>query len=135
MNEQLKQYETQPDLMWDKLALFGGDGYDVIELAHRRRWEALASWGANGWDIGSWPLVIVFWRNQPGSGTFEVVEWVEGDVTCYRCPTSELREQITDSIAFFHWKFQGEEWVAPYADETQAPAALRGRYSEKRVSA
>jgi hypothetical protein len=135
MNKELEQYQVQPEPMWDRLCLFGGDGYDVIEQASRRRWEAIPAWGERGWDLGSWPLVIIFHKDNPGMGRYFVVEYVEGDLTCWDCPTPEIREQITDSIAFYHWEFQEEEWVAPYENETQAPAALRGPYSEKRISA
>lgn len=129
----LEQYKVTPhDAGWHATWQIG-DGYDVMAWAKKHRWEAISSWGRDGWDLGSWPLVIIFWRTTLDSSHYEVLEYVEGDVTCWCCPTPELREQVTDSLAFFHWKQQGCEWVAAYEDETKAPPELRGKFSWKRL--
>jgi hypothetical protein len=44
----------------------GGDGYDYISwVEHNEGWEAEASWGLSGWDLGEWPLVILFTKDEP----------------------------------------------------------------------
>ncbi len=126
MRAELKQYRVEPEPMWQRLLVRGGDGYDAMEFAEQRGWLALAAWGKDGYDLGSWPLVIVFFRNR--EELFDVIEYVEGDVTQYACPTQNIRDAITDELAFFHWKYQGESWVDDYDSVEQLPAELRGPY-------
>src|SRR5437763_17067433 len=107
MKPELEQYRMEPAPFWNSCLMMGMTGYDVMEFAQRiRKWYPVASWGRDGYDLGSWPLVIVFVRNTPDS--YEVIEYVEGDVCMYACPTSEIRQSIIDELAFFHWKHQGE---------------------------
>ena len=61
-----------------------------------------------------------------------MIEYVEGDVTMWSCPTKELRQHITDELAFFHWKHQHEEWVEGYDSVEQLPEDLRGSYGRQR---
>jgi len=89
-------------------------------------WRAIPSWGRDGYDLGSWPLVIVFVRNL--DGRFDVIEYVEGDVAMYSCPTADIRKAIIDELAFFHWKHQGEDWVKDYESVDQLPGELKGPY-------
>ncbi len=79
-----------------------------------------------GYNLGSWPLVMVFFRER--KGRFEVVEYVEGDASMWSCPTEEIRQQVTDELAFFHWKHQGEEYVEDYDSVDQLPDDLKGPY-------
>ena len=129
-NEEMKQYEAEPSAFWQSVWILG-DGYSVIERAIEKGWHVVSSWGALGWDLGSWPLVIMFFRNTK-DGKFDLIYYCEGDVTLYSCPTREIRERITDELAFFHWKAQDESWVKGYETVDQLPPELRGPYSEDR---
>ena len=126
MNEELKQYQVNPEPFWQSLPIRGVDGYSAIALAEKREWHALAAWGKDGWVLGSWPYVIIFFRNR--EGYFDVVEYVEGDVTMWACPTEEIREAITNELAFFHWKHQEEEWVRDFTSADELPDEYKGPY-------
>lgn len=130
MREALEQYKATTPPLWEGIPVLGITGYDVIELVADYDWEPISSWGKEGFDLGAWPLVIVFWRES--EATFEVIEYVEGDATLYVCPTKEIRNQITDEIAFFHWKHTAQEWVTPYASVDELPSELRGPYGKAR---
>jgi hypothetical protein len=125
MREDLKQYQVEPDAFWQSIWVYG-DGYDAMTAANRKGYREIAAWGKAGYGLGDWPLVIVFHRNMPTC--YELVEYVEGDVTMYTCPTRELRNSITDEIAFFHWKHKSEPWVEGYETVDQSPNELRGPY-------
>lgn len=130
MKEELNQYRAEPDdAFWRGAQLYGDNGYRVIEIAEKHGWRALPVWGrGGGWDLGSWPYVIIFHRSRPHEMTFEVVEYVEGDVTLWRCPSPEVREQVTDELAFWHWKYRGEDWVEGIEHVEDMPAHLRGPF-------
>jgi hypothetical protein len=124
--DEMKQYQIEPKAWWLAAQMIGMDGYDTLETAERRGWHAIPAWGSRGWDLGSWPLVVIYHRNQADS--YSVAEYVEGDVTVYTCPTKELREQITDALAFFHWHIREESWVKGYETVDQLPTEFRGPY-------
>ncbi|SRR5258708_30207809 len=126
MKDELNQYLKEPGAFWKSLPMRGVDGYDTIELADQRGWKAIPHWGKDGYNLGSWPLVIIFFRDR--KEYFDVIEYVEGDVTMWSCPTKELRQEITDGLAFFHWKHQDEHWVKDYTSVDQLPDDLRGPY-------
>lgn len=130
MREELNQYKVEPGRFWKALPMLGGDGYDDMELAQKRGWNAIGDWGADGYNLGSWPLVIVFFRDlQKGDEVvYQVIEYVEGDVNMWSCPTEEVREEVTNELAFFHWKHQGKEWVKGYDSVEQLPPELKGPY-------
>lgn len=129
--EQMKAYQVDPPPFWDATYLLG-DGYDVMEAAEQQGWEVISSWGKDGWDLGSWPLVIVFVSHK--YDTFDVIEYVEGDVTMWSCPSKLMRQQIIDSLAFFHWKHREMPWVKDFESIDKVPldADIRGPYSSKR---
>ena len=126
MKEELEHYKVEPDAFWQAAWVYG-DGYGVMEQAERKvhGWCVISGWGRDGYDLGSWPLVMVFFRQRHG---FEVAYYVEGDVVCYAAPTEAIRNAIVDEIAFFHWKHQGEQWVEGYDSVEQLPDELRGPY-------
>lgn len=95
-------------------------------IAGKYGWRAIGDWGKPGYNLGSWPLVIIYFRER--EGRFEVAEYVEGDVAVWSCPTEELRQAVTDELAFFHWKHRGVEWVQGYESVDQLPEDLRGPY-------
>jgi hypothetical protein len=64
---------------------------------------------------------------------FELAYDVEGDITVYRYPTSELRHAATDSLAFWHWKHDDEDWVNGVESVDAAPDRLRGPFSWERL--
>jgi hypothetical protein len=134
MNDELNKYKVDPGNFWKGLLMSGGDGYDDMELAEKHGWHAIPAWGKDGWNLGSWPLVIVFHRNlKKGDETaYQVIEYVEGDVTMWSCPTAEIRQQVTDELAFFHWKFSHQEWVKEYNSVDELPDELRGSYGRQR---
>jgi len=131
MKPELKQYQVEPDPFWQRAWMHGG-GYDVMEKATSVRWEPIAGWGQDGWMLGSWPYVIIYFRTE--DGTFDLMYYVEGDVTMYSCPTREIREAICDVLALFHWKHSGggPENIDEYEDVSQLPLQYRGPYSRKR---
>lgn len=126
MKEELEQYRVEPDAFWQATWLYG-DGYDVMAQAERplQGWRVVSSWGRDGYDLGSWPYVMVFFRERRG---FEIAYYVERDVVCYVAPTKARREAIVDEIAFFHWKHQNEVWVKGYESVEHVPDELRGPY-------
>ncbi len=126
MKAELEHYEVEPDVFWQAAPVLG-DGYDVMGQAERKGhgWHVVAGWGRDGYDLGSWPLVMVFFRQRNG---FEVAYYVEGDVVCYVAPTEAVRNTIVDELALFHWKQQGESWVEGYDSVEQLPEELRGPY-------
>ncbi len=126
MKDELNQYKAEPERFWEALPMLGGDGYDDMDMAQKFDWRPIGGWGRDGYNLGSWPLVIIFFRER--EGRFEVVEYVEGDVTMWSCPTEEIRQQVTDELAFFHWKFRDEEWVKDYTSVDELPDVLKGPY-------
>ncbi len=126
MKDELNQYKAEPGRFWEALPMLGGDGYDDMDMAQKFDWQPIGGWGQDGYNLGSWPLVIIFFRER--EGRFEVVEYVEGDVTMWSCPTEEIRQQVTDELAFFHWKFRDEEWVKDYTSVDELPDELKGPY-------
>lgn len=128
MKEELKQYQVEPDKFWKALPMLGGDGYDDMDSAGKFGFRAIDGWGKDGYTLGSWPLIIIFFREREGK--FDVVEYVEGDVNMWSCPTEAIREEITNELAFFHWKFKGREWVKNYDSVEQLPEELKGPYRD-----
>ena len=132
MNKLYEQYIVEPHPWWKVAQYSGMDGYDTIEQAERRGWHVIPAWGSKGWDLGSWPLVIVFFRTTKDKETnvesFQLCEYVEGDTTIYSCPTPEIREEITDEIAFYHWKMQEQTWVRDYETFEELDDTLKGPY-------
>ncbi len=126
MKPELDQYQVRPEQFWSALPLFGGDGYDDMDFAQKKDWRAIGDWGKPGYNLGTWPYVIIFFRDR--EERFDVIEYVEGDVTMWSCPTQEIREAVTNELAFFHWKHKSEPWVELYASVDELPDDLRGPY-------
>ncbi len=126
MKTELEQYRVEPDTFWQALPVMGVSGYDAIEFAEWRKWKVVPSWGRDGYDLGSWPLVIVFFRNR--EERFDIAYYVEGDVVMYACPTQDIRNQIVDAIAFFHWNWEGANWVQGIESVDELPEELKGPY-------
>jgi hypothetical protein len=126
-----EHYRLDPEAFWRLTQMRGDDGYDRMEAARGRGWQAVPSWGLDGWDLGAWPLVVIFHR-RTGNG-FELAYDVEGDITVYRYPTRELRDAATDCLAFWHWKHDQEEWVDNVELVDNAPDRLRGPFSSERL--
>jgi hypothetical protein len=93
-----ERYRVAPEVFWQLSQMRGDDGYDRIEVAGGRGWQAVPSWGLDGWDLGAWPLVVISHRRTTDG--FELAYDVEGDITVYRYPTRELRNAATDCLAF-----------------------------------
>lgn len=125
MKDELKQYEVEPTGFWQATWMMG-DGYDVMEYAHNKGWSVIGGWGRDGYDLGSWPYVIVFQKRE--GDTFNLVLYVEGDVTAYKVPTIELRNAVVDEWAFFYWKNHKEDWVKGYNSVDELPEELKGPY-------
>jgi hypothetical protein len=101
-----------------------------MEQANKRGWHEVPSWGSRGWDLGSWPLVIVYFRDAKVQGTifYQVAEYVEGDVTVYSCTSPELREQICNEIAFYHWQMQEQDSVRSIETFADLPDEFKGPF-------
>lgn len=85
------------------------EGYEFIGAGHDNGWNAVAGWGRDGWDLGSWPYVVVLFRDLPGA--FQRAIYVEGDITVETYVTAEDRETATDETALFYWKAAGADWL------------------------
>jgi hypothetical protein len=110
----------------------GINGYEAMDYAEKQQWETIALWGKHGWNLGNWPYVIVFFRDR--ENFFDVIEYCEGDVTMYACPTEEIREQITNEYALFHWKHNQScppEGIEIYESVDQLPDEYKGPYREE----
>jgi hypothetical protein len=127
------QYRVSPEAFWDAARLRGDCGYDLMEPARTRGWDAIPGWGRNGWDLGSWPYVVIYHRAIKDS--WQLAYYVEGDLTVYGYPTRELRDAATDCLAFWHWKHNEEDWVASIDSADVAPDHLRGAFSWRRPDA
>jgi hypothetical protein len=128
MNEELNRYRKEPDPFWQNSWRIG-DGYDVIEAAEKKGWRAIGSWGRDGYDLGSWPYVIIFFRRK--GDEYQLIYYVEGDVTMYICPTKEIRQRITDELALFHWHHNtssAPDGIERYKSVDELPDDLRGPY-------
>jgi hypothetical protein len=127
--KEMKQYEVEPEAFWLG-ALLSGDDYAVINLAEKKGWEALGHWGRDSWTVGAWPYDILFHRDR--ERCYELVEWSEGGVTMYRCPSAELRNEITDVLALHYWKhWKNGPDVAVYDSIDQLPPGMRGPCPEE----
>ena len=127
MKPELHQYQGEPGNFWLALPMLGGDGYDAINIAKRLSWQAIPYWGKDGYNLGSWPLIIIFFRDR--EGWFDVIEYVEGDVNLWSCPTEAIRQEITDELAFLHWKHTGNgPDVEAFQSVDDVPDELRGPY-------
>jgi hypothetical protein len=128
MKEELNQYKAEPPRFWKALPMLGGDGYDDMEAAEKHGWHAIDAWGRDGYTLGSLPLIIIFYSDH--QGRFDVIEYVEGDVEMWSCPSPEIRQQVTDELAFFHWKHSNKEWVRDYTSVDELPDELKGPYRQ-----
>lgn len=111
------------------------DGYEFMAAGTAAGWSAVAAWGKDGWDLGSWPYVVVLFRdrivkpstldNDPAVKAYERATYLEGDVTVETFATADDREKATDETALFYWKADGADWLDRGDD-------LRGPYSRSR---
>jgi len=115
---------------WPKPTIWADDGYSWIQevAEHKPEWKAVPSWGRDGWDLGDWPFVIVMHRD---ADTFDVLTFVEGDITILQFETKEGRDAETDRIALFYWLNRSEPWAEGVTPEA-IPEHLRGPYSSER---
>ncbi len=128
--DEMRAYRVSPEAFWEAGRFV--DGYDRQALACRHGgWRAVPSWGSQGWDLGSWPLVTIYMKEQ--DGRFFLAENVEGDVTVYAFDTEKERNAACDGLAFFHWEYAKAEWVADIATAADMPPRLRGPFSWGRV--
>jgi hypothetical protein len=82
------------------------DGYGDMEVAERRGWRVISSWGSDGWDLGEWPYVAVYAREQ--GGKFEMQQVCEGDHTLYQFGSEAER---TAAITYlFLWYSADKTW-------------------------
>lgn len=118
--------------LWEAFR-FAGDGYDRAEVAERVGWRPIAAWGKDGWDLGSWPYVMIFFRER--NGRFEVCTNTEGDASLASFETEPERSAHVDAIALFHWRNASEPWVEGIRSVADMPADLRGPFSWARCNA
>jgi hypothetical protein len=101
-----------PDNVW-----YSGD--DWIGVLRRCGWDAVSSWGRDGWDLGSWPQVIVAHHDHPGC--YGLCLYVEGDLDVSAYPTREARDEATDRLAAYYWRYyqHGPEDLPASDDDLQ----------------
>lgn len=133
-DEELASHEIPAEGIWEAGRLY--DGYDRQTVVAKRGWHAISAWGRDGWDLGSWPLVTVYCReDEEGPNPFLVAENVEGDTTVYAFATESERNAGVDRIAFFHWHYAKESWVAGIESAADMPEHLRGPFRWSRLDA
>lgn len=121
-----------PDYITD--TPLGLDGYDRMEFVRNTAgWRPIPSWGRDGWDLGSWPYVTIMFKE--ADGKYAVREDVEGDVTIRQFETEQQRNAYVDTIAFYYWHQNKEDWVAGIKSADDMPPYLRGPFSWKRLEA
>jgi hypothetical protein len=121
---ELALHRVSPEEFWGRG--YEVDGYDRQTLAAENGWTAIASWGSRGWDLGHWPLVTIYMKED--KGRFFLAENVEGDTSIYVFDSEEDRSAACDSIAFFYWKGAAEPWVSDIDSAQDLPDYLRGPY-------
>lgn len=132
-NEELMSHRIPTEGIWEAGRFY--DGYDRQAVVGKRGWHAVSAWGRDGWDLGSWPLVTVYFRDGEGPRPFLAAENVEGDTTVYAFATEEDRNAGVDRIAFSHWQYARESWVEGIESATDMPEQLRGPFSWSRTGA
>jgi hypothetical protein len=118
------------------------DGYGDREVAEKQGWHAVSSWGRDGWDLGSWPYVVIYIREENGTA-YEMQQIVEGDHTVYRFSSEEDRNAAIDYL--FLWYAADQHWAPITCDQREAldigypPLAItdkwRGPFSWSRLEA
>jgi hypothetical protein len=126
-------HRVPPEPFWQGVRDGGGDGFDSMDAARARRWEAIPVWGRDGWDLGDWPLVVIYTRHDAGG--WYLAENVEGDVTVRSFPDEAQRTAAIDALAFDWWKYAESPHVAGYATVADLPGELRGPFSWARLDA
>jgi hypothetical protein len=125
MDETVKKYEVEPDVYWQYAFLY--DEGVIEQLAEKRGWEVIGTWGKDCYNLGSPPYVMIFFRDR--ENLFDVIEYSEGEVTMYACPSEAIREQITNELALFHWKSNPRSaplGMDQYHSVAALPEALKG---------
>jgi hypothetical protein len=109
---------------------FWYSGYDWIGALRHCGWSAVPSWGRDGWDLGRWPLVIVAYYDRPGC--YGLCLYVEGDLDLSAYPTPEARDQATDRLAAFYWRYYQHGPTDLPASDDQLQPHHRGPFSWSR---
>ncbi len=112
-----------PDNVWYS-------GYDWIGALRRCGWHAVCSWGRDGWDLGCWPQVIVAHHDRPGC--YGLCLYVEGDLDLSAYPTREARDQATDRLAAYYWRYYQHGPTDLPASDTDLQPHHRGPFSWSR---
>lgn len=96
------------------------DGYDFIQMAqnHSRQWRVVSAWGERGWDMGDWPLVAWFVKNEsrtqvqsfgrviPIRMVYRAMEYCEGDLHHWTFASDAARTEFLNSVAVKRWAEQ-----------------------------
>jgi hypothetical protein len=122
-------HRTRPDSIWGIFQMCGFDGACAKDAAAGQGWRTVSSWGLRGRELGKWPYMVVFHREQDDEPRrFELVEYVEGHAATFSYDTQDERTQATDAVAFDYWRRTGAEWVADVPDLEHSPRELRGAF-------
>lgn len=102
---------TSAELAQHKVTSYGrnysesDDGYSDMEAEEKRGWQALANWGRDGWNLGEWPYVMIYVRQD---AKFKLMQIVEGDRTEYEFASEEERSAAIDYL--FLWYSADKRW-------------------------
>jgi hypothetical protein len=109
--EDLRQYrDAEASQNGGHLGLLG-DGYDQMEFLAKFRWHSIPAWGRDGWDLGEWPYVIVYIRNNK-DGVHQMKVVTEGDEDQYNFPDEATRTEAIDAWALWWWEHKQPSWFA-----------------------
>lgn len=90
------------------------------------KWTPVGVWGHDGWDLGSWPLVVVSFRDE-GEGShwpFGVMVNTEGDRERHFFATAKEREEWVSEWARWWYFHEGKP------NSMTTLACLSGPYRE-----
>lgn len=89
-----------------------GDGYDYLE--HAGAWRVRSAWGSDGWDLGDWPYVMIFTRDE--TDRYGIQVRCEGDLTTKWYDVRAERDAEIDAQAHYWWKRDPERYGLEGAD-------------------
>ena len=108
----------------------GKKGTDVISDFKHHGWQPISYWGRDGWELGNYPYVQVFIKDDQVEGVptdFLVAEYADGNIRLFNCANTEQRVKFLDKLAFSYWQISGTPNVDGMSMH-DLPDSLKGPY-------